>query len=437
MRSHLMALRASVIAVLVLASAAFGLAPAASAASAAAPVSAKLAHRPIVFVHGWHSGPGTWGQMINKVENYGYSPDELYRFDYSSLSQQGNGATPIRSLADKLDAFIHDKGLLGKSPDGKIDIVAHSMGGLVSRAYLKQNGGHKTTAHLVTYATPNHGTILSYFCIPGIPQCDVQAREMDAGSGFLTWLNGGTETPGDTHYATFRSNVGDEPMAPPTTYWCDKTVVGVDEDGEKSLKHSGRTSILKGADNFVSPCVGHDQIANDEWTIDKTLHLIADPDGAHTPKAAQVRCGELADHWGKGSWPKSAGWVGAHAQSCVVATRASNDQKQPFDVHTELQIRGCGYWWGSPFSTWWYTGVSGVNCDVHADGILWRDGYWGAHDKPSSSVYERWTQVRTKDVPAAKGAKVEGSWKFDVHAYQPGEWDVKAAKADSGPLVIP
>ncbi|MFE7115938.1 esterase/lipase family protein [Streptomyces sp. NPDC057654] len=430
MRSQLLALRMFVVTAMVLVAAAFGLAP---AASAAPHPDVKLAHRPIVFVHGWHSGPGTWNHMVDKTREYGYTSDELYRFDYSSFSQVGNGSTPIRALADKLGAFIEKEDLLNKSPDGQIDIVAHSMGGLVSRAYLKQNEGSKTTAHLVTLATPNHGTILSYFCIPGIPQCDEQAREMDAGSGFLTWLNGGTETPGSTHYATFRSNVGDEPMVPPTTYWCDTTVVGVDEDGEKSLKHSGRTSILKGAANFVSPCVGHDQIANDDWTIDKALHLIADSDGAHTPKAAQVRCGELGEHWGKGSWPRPGGWVSAHAQSCVVATGAPHAATK--SVHTELQIRGCGYWFGYA-SIWWYTGAGNINCDVHADGILWRDGYWGAHDKPSSSVYERWMQVRTKDVPAAKGAQVEGSWKFDVHAYHDSEWDVKAAKADSGSLII-
>ncbi|MFH8984331.1 esterase/lipase family protein [Streptomyces varsoviensis] len=433
MRSRILALRALfVVIVMAVGSVAFG---PASGASAAPTARAQLGHRPVVFVHGWHSGPGTWRHMIDKAEEYGYASNEIFPFDYSAFSQQGNGATPIKSLADKLAAYIRENKLLSRSPDGKIDIVAHSMGGLVSRAYLKQNQGHATTAHLVTLATPNHGTILSYFCPVAGPYCDEQAREMDAGSGFLTWLNSGTETPGNTHYATFRSNVGDEPMAPPSVYWCDKTVVGVDDDGEKSLKHSGRTSALKGAQNFVSPCVGHDQIANDDWTIEKALNWIADSDGAHTPKAAQIRCGDLNERWGKGSWPKPDGWVSAHAQSCVIATGAPHAATK--SVHTELQIRGCGYWWWSvPAPTWWYAGVDGVNCDVHADGILWRDGYWGAHDKPSTSVYERWTQVRTKDVPAAKGAEVEGSWKYDVHAYQSSEWDVKAAKADSGPLVI-
>ncbi|MGC0417749.1 esterase/lipase family protein [Embleya sp. AB8] len=419
------------IAMLMTLAAALGFAP---VASAAVPADGKLAHRPIVFVHGWHSDGGTWDHMANKAKEYGYGSDELYRFDYGRLSQTGNGSTPIKSLAKGLDAFIKKNNLRGRSPDGKIDIVAHSMGGLVSRAYLKQNEGHAATAHLVTYATPNHGTILSYFCPPIVPICDEQAREMDAGSGFLRWLNSGTETPGNTRYATFRSNVGDEPMTPPATYWCDKTVVGVDEDGEKSLVHSGRTSILKGADNLVSPCVGHDRIANDDWTIDKTLRWIADPDGAHTPRAAQVRCGDLTEHWGKGSWPRSSGWVGAHAQSCVVATGAPHATTK--SVHTELQIRGCGYWWGWLPPTWWYAGVSGVNCDVHADGILWRDGVWGAHNEPSRSVYERWTEVRTSEVQAGKGSKVAGAWTFDVHAYQPGEWDVKAAKSDTGSLVI-
>ncbi|MFJ6618149.1 esterase/lipase family protein [Kitasatospora sp. NPDC091335] len=410
-----------------------GLAPAASA-SGSEP--RKLAHRPIVFVHGWHGDSRTWSAMEQRAmdrTDFGYGAGELWPFDYSSVSKPGNDSTPIATLAGMLRQFIQDEGLVDKSPDGKIDIVAHSMGGLVARTYLV-NGGASTTAHLVTLATPNHGTVLGNLC-PGL--CGTQAAEMGAKSDFLKWLNGKPETYGSTQYATFRSNVGDEPLEAalsPYPYACDKVVYGVDDDGERSAKYTGRTSVLSGAANLVSPCVGHDQIQGDDWTVDMALRLISDPNGAHTPKAAQVQCGDLTEHWGKGSGVRPGGWVSAHAQSCVVATGAPHSRTK--SVYTELQIRGCGYY-GRVGTPWYYTGSFDVNCDVKAKGILWRNGVWAAHSPHLvANVYERWLQVRTDTASADTGSKVAGEWSFDADAWWGHEWEVHHAKSRTPSMII-
>jgi triacylglycerol lipase len=67
--------------------------------------------------------------------------------------------TGIETLAQQLQREIEES--WGK--DAKFHIVAHSMGGLVSRYYLQELGGHENCQTLITLATPHHGTKAAYF----------------------------------------------------------------------------------------------------------------------------------------------------------------------------------------------------------------------------------------------------------------------------------
>ena len=46
-------------------------------------------------------------------------------------------------------------------PNGKVDIISHSLGGLVARSYITQNSDHKVDK-LVTIGTPHQGALLAY-----------------------------------------------------------------------------------------------------------------------------------------------------------------------------------------------------------------------------------------------------------------------------------
>lgn len=81
----------------------------------------------------------------------------------------------------------------------KVKIVAHSMGGLVSRYYIKNYGGWKYVDKIITIGTPNHGVNgnIENFCgvtstISGSnrPEC----KDMVSGGQFITSLNSGDET---------------------------------------------------------------------------------------------------------------------------------------------------------------------------------------------------------------------------------------------------
>jgi triacylglycerol lipase len=101
----------------------------------------------------------------------------------------------------------------------KVDLVSHSEGGLVSRTYVKYEGGAAEVDSLITLGTPNYGTaaanIIRFFtlgtCV-GITACE----QMTVGSGFLADLNAGDDSIGSVQYTNI-ATVVDELVQPYTT----------------------------------------------------------------------------------------------------------------------------------------------------------------------------------------------------------------------------
>jgi triacylglycerol esterase/lipase EstA (alpha/beta hydrolase family) len=79
-------------------------------------------------------------------------------------------------LAGKIDAIIAATGAR------RVMIVAHSMGGLVARAYIRKQGTGKL-ARVLTIGTPHHGSMHAWF-FPG-----ESLREMRPGNAWLAALN--------------------------------------------------------------------------------------------------------------------------------------------------------------------------------------------------------------------------------------------------------
>lgn len=105
-----------------------------------------------------------------------------------------------KRLRDVVNVVKHNTG------KNKVIIIAHSMGGLVSRTYIKYYGGINSVDKLIMIGTPNHGTygVVSFGCgtiLAGrnpTPEC----QDMEAGSDFLINLNSNDETIGDIKYLT-------------------------------------------------------------------------------------------------------------------------------------------------------------------------------------------------------------------------------------------
>ncbi len=128
---------------------------------------------PVIFVHGMTGQISNWDSIFTHLDAGFKSRHNVYAFQYNwQDSIMING----RILKDSVIA----KGLVEPI------IVAHSMGGLVSRAYIA-SGGQITK--LVTLGTPHTGTALANF-LPYLSQSlnSPGPRNMSIGGRFITDL---------------------------------------------------------------------------------------------------------------------------------------------------------------------------------------------------------------------------------------------------------
>ncbi|MCO8126073.1 lipase family protein [Acidimicrobiia bacterium EGI L10123] len=181
---------------------------------------------PILFVHGWNSSGSTWDTMVDRFLADGYAAEELMAFSYNT--SQSNRTTAAE-IADRVAT------LLTVNEADQVDIIAHSMGSLSSRHYVKFLGGMDGDVDTwVSLGGPNHGTDTAYFC------WSTACTEMWPGSSFLDDLNAGDETPGSiVRYATWWSP-------------CDSVI-----NPDSSVPVSG------GAVNTETACIGHSDLHQD------------------------------------------------------------------------------------------------------------------------------------------------------------------------------
>lgn len=167
------------------------------------PASAAPAKDPVVIVPGFTTGP---------VIDTGYIPlrDRLRSsgYDVTMLVYPDYGLGDIRTNSQRLANTIAS--VRARTGAAKVDLVAHSMGGLVSRYYIKSLGGSSSVDSLIMMGTPNYGTSLANVasfltfgsCI-GIEACN----QMAAGSSFLASLNAGDDTIGSVRYTSIATKV--------------------------------------------------------------------------------------------------------------------------------------------------------------------------------------------------------------------------------------
>ncbi len=110
---------------------------------------------PILLVHGyWIMDPNvTWSSMGSWLESFGY---DVHIIDLETVFPTNDD---IRKYSKKVDIKI--KEILESTGASKVDIIGHSMGGLVSRWYTRF--GYKgDVRNLIMLGTPNHGSELFY-----------------------------------------------------------------------------------------------------------------------------------------------------------------------------------------------------------------------------------------------------------------------------------
>lgn len=218
----------------------------ASPAGAAAPAPAAPAREPVVIVPGMlGTGPGASLSYIPtaaKLRSQG--------FDTTIYTDPLYGLGDITENAGRLKTVID--GVLKRTGATKVNLVAHSQGGLVSRAYVKYHGGAGTVRNLVTLASTHYGTawanLANAFLIDclGLAGCAQQAR----GSEFLARLNAGDDSIGDVRYTAIATRY-DQVAIPYTTGFLnagDGNITNVDVQAHCPLRFPEHfTIIINGA----------------------------------------------------------------------------------------------------------------------------------------------------------------------------------------------
>ncbi len=170
----------------------------------------------VVMIPGWHGDGSIFKVMIPVLEKAGL---QVIDFDDSTPGTQAishdasapPGNLDIPALADQVEEMIKAK----TNPGEVINIVAHSMGGLIAR-YMIEKGPSDPNIdddwaarvdQLIMLGTPNHGTWEAYIgqLSPLFGDWAASAAQMIPGSSFLESL--GYSEPAGERYIT----VGGDP----------------------------------------------------------------------------------------------------------------------------------------------------------------------------------------------------------------------------------
>jgi|SRR3989338_1283458 len=128
---------------------------------------------PIILIHGYMMRGLVMYPIKRRLNRDGYK--NVYLFTYSSPWKSIDDFS--RQLGDRIESVKKETGV------EKVDLICHSMGGLVAINYINNFDGTKNINRLITLGTPFCGSKLWSF---SIGKC---GREMKPGSEFLKKLN--------------------------------------------------------------------------------------------------------------------------------------------------------------------------------------------------------------------------------------------------------
>jgi len=144
---------------------------------------------PVVLIHGIWSDAGAFSTMENYLTS-NYSPYGIYRFSYPNDQHFSNnipyiGSGILNCINTMKDPDLRKSTLAG--PDKpivvkKADIVAHSMGGILSGLYVASATYRKDVNRLITLDTPHNGSeaanFLMHFIFEEMDETDRDALEI-------------------------------------------------------------------------------------------------------------------------------------------------------------------------------------------------------------------------------------------------------------------
>ncbi|MDX8405616.1 MAG: hypothetical protein R8K50_05630 [Mariprofundus sp.] len=137
---------------------------------------------PILLVHGWNGDEFTWPNGARLLAMEQKLGRDIYYFNYRTGALP-NRYPPLEAMEEHLERYLKSFPV--------VDVVAHSMGGLLVRQYLTHHGGHNIR-RLLFLSVPHYGADAANV-LAGLASVaaigNVQAQEIQPGSDFLWQLN--------------------------------------------------------------------------------------------------------------------------------------------------------------------------------------------------------------------------------------------------------
>jgi len=193
--------------------------------------------RPLLLVHGVGVNDGVWFALRRNLSRRGLGP--VYTINY------GPPLAGIEHFAGQLAARI--EAICAATGAERVALIAHSMGGLVARAYLRRFGAARVE-QLITIGTPHHGSMLAYT----FPGCCL--AQMHPGNPWLVELN--------------REESGRAPV-PITSIW----------SRHDSMVAPQGSSVLRNAENIALVGIAHNALLGEKAVVELVATEVVKPRG--------------------------------------------------------------------------------------------------------------------------------------------------------------
>jgi triacylglycerol lipase len=176
----------------------------------------RAGQRTVVLVHGYMGNRSALWPLAAYLRMRGVR--QILAYEYA-------GGRGIEQAALGLRAFLRER-----VRGGRIDLVCHSLGGVVARVYLQQLGGARRVDRCITLGTPHRGTYNAYWVSTRV------GRELRPDSALLARLEATRAGAAGVRLASIVA--GSDNIVIPRVFAAGEDVVRVDGVGHLGLLFS-------------------------------------------------------------------------------------------------------------------------------------------------------------------------------------------------------
>jgi triacylglycerol lipase len=210
----------------------------------------ELASPPVLLIHGFLGTRGSMYMLERRLVEDGFV---VVSFNIGTLN--------VRDIR-RSSFLIHRKieRILAQTPFAKIDIIGHSMGGLIGLYFVKKLGGHTRVRRLVMMGTPLRGTWAALAGVVTLGLWSTSSWQLLPRSRFLDELAQGPLPPEVEIYTLAAARDWVVPL---------------------------QTTRLPGATAVTVP-LGHSSLVVSEGVYQRLVHILRPPDPTDAAKASEA-----------------------------------------------------------------------------------------------------------------------------------------------------